>query len=205
MSANALIGVILAQAAATMPLPEAGGLGAGINVDLMELGALQAFGAGGVSSGLRGGVAVQIDTGPRWALRFPVVIGSAPWGSGGFADISIVPGMLYRWRNDVNQRWIPFAGAGIKLGGWGAHREMLDQPLVAAHLARDLDDLDDGDGESDPNFEVNFGAGLELWGGAEWRPNKWVALNLQMTAFAVRVHAATVWGLAQTIGLRVSI
>jgi hypothetical protein len=194
--------------AAADELPESGGLAAGINVDPAELGIVEAFSSGGGAVGLRASVGLQIDLGPRWALRVPVVVSSAVGsGDAGFAEIDLVPGVVYRFRNFQDQRWITYLGGGLKLGAWGADREFLGQPPIAVAVARDLDDIDfdGGHSGSDANFETTVGLGLEAWAGAEWRPNRWFAFTFECTAAGVAVNGATTVAVSESIGLRLSI
>lgn len=189
---------------AAQELPESGILAAGINIDPVELGVAEAFSAGGSAVGVRASAGVQIDLGPRWALRVPVVVASAVGsGDAGFAEIDLVPGVVYRFRNVQDQRWITYLGGGLKLGAWGADRAFLGQPLVAVAVARDFDDL--GDGGDDPNFETTIGVGVEGWAGAEWRPNRWFAMTFELTGAAMSINGAATLAVSESIGLRLSI
>jgi hypothetical protein len=195
--------------ASAEPLPRAGGLGRGISVDPLELGASQAFSRGGASYGVRAAIGVQIDLGPRWAVRMPVIIDATARGDDvGYSELSLVPGVIYRLRSDADQRWVPFAGGGIKLGAWGAHLGLLDKPLVVPRVAPALldwdweDDDGDGHGDSDPNVVVETGAGVELWAGAEWRPARWFALAPELTYALVRVDGVVVHAVSESVTVR---
>jgi hypothetical protein len=192
--------------ARAQPLARAGGLGDGISVDPVELGASEAFARGGSAVGVRAAIGVQLDLDARWAVRMPIVLGGAFSGDrASYSELDIVPGVVYRFRSDADQRWVPYLGGGIKLGAWGAHRALIDKPLAAPPVVtlRDWDDDHDwhGDGD-DPDFPTRMGVGAELWAGAEWRPRRWFALSPELTYAVVRVEGVAVHAVSESMTVR---
>jgi hypothetical protein len=110
-----------------MPLGKAGLFGAGINLDLIEVGALQAFGSGGSASGVVLALGPEIDLGPHAALRVPLRLGFAgdPNSSTSFLELVIAPSYVYRFRQDRGQHWVPFAGGALGLGAFQFGRQLL--------------------------------------------------------------------------------
>ncbi|WP_147445664.1 hypothetical protein [Corallococcus aberystwythensis] len=173
---------------------------------------MQAFSGGRVAVGISLQAALQVDLGSRWAFRLPLEVGVGGSGDATFSEVGLTPGLLYRWRSDAAQRWVPYLGAGLKLGVAGAGREFLGLPLVTTvqSLDFDFDDFDDdgdGDGgsESDPNFESRLGAFPEVWAGVEWHPNRWFALNLGAAYTYVRLLGRNVHLLHERVGVRFSL
>lgn len=203
-----------AAAAASVPAPtplgKAGAFGKGINVELIAAGAVQAISAGGAEGGLGLATAVQLDIGPRWAFRLPVALdvtfASRP---GGFADISITPGLLRRWRSGVDQRWVPYAGGGVKLGSFGAGRRLLDLPIITTSALETtptlaLDDHHFGGGSHDPNFEVRLRAAPEVWAGVEYHTSRWFCLNLGASYALIRLAGQNLHLVREMLGIRFS-
>jgi len=195
------------RAGAEPQLPRAGGLGRGLTFDPFEIGATQAFGPGGTAYGVRAAVGFQLDIDARWAFRMPIVFGGAISGDhAGYGELDVVPGVVYRFRDDADQPWVPYVGGGMKIGAWGAHLAMLDRPLVEPPAAAALLDWDwdehHGDGDGDPNIVTSAGAGVELWAGAEWRPNRWFALTPELTYSRVRVDGVSVQALSESVTIR---
>ncbi|MHA7630570.1 hypothetical protein [Corallococcus sp. M7] len=169
------------------------------------MGPVQAFSGGRVAVGISLQAALQIDLGSRWAFRLPLEAGVGGSGDSTFSELGITPGLLYRWRSDADQRWVPYLGAGLKLGAAGAGREFLGLPLVTTVQSLDLD-FDDDDGDSDdPNFESRLGAFPEVWAGVEWHPNRWFSLNVQAAYTYVRVLGTSVHLLHERVGVRFSL
>ncbi|WP_208729959.1 hypothetical protein [Corallococcus exercitus] len=146
-----------------------------------------------------------MDLGARWAFRLPLEVGVGGSGDSTFSEVGVTPGLLYRWRDDAAQRWVPYFGGGLKLGAAGAGREFLGLPLVTTVQSLDLDFDDDGDGESDPNFESRLGVFPEVWAGVEWHPNRWFALNLGAAYTYVRLLGTNVHLLHERVGVRFSL
>ncbi len=147
-------------------LARSGALQRGISVDLLELGPLEVHSAGGTGYGVRLAVGGEYELGPHWAFRMPLVIGVSGAGTAhdrGFAELDVVPGVVYRFRRVSNQTWVPYAGGGLKLGAWGADRPLIGQPLAVARTAPDLGDLFEdhhhtgGSSGGDPNFDIKVG------------------------------------------------
>ncbi|RKH88610.1 hypothetical protein D7Y21_13970 [Corallococcus sp. AB045] len=149
--------------------------------------------------------AFQVDLGARWAFRLPLEAGVGGSGDSTFSELGLTPGLLYRWRSDAAQRWVPYLGAGLKLGAAGAGRAFLGLPLVTTVQSLDFD-FDDGDGDSDdPNFESRLGAFPEVWAGVEWHPNRWFSLNVAAAYTYVRLLGTNVHLLHERVGVRFSL
>jgi len=177
-----------------------------------ELGPLEAVSAGGVGFGARLALAAQVEINPSWALRLPLVLGVTGSGNhydSGFAELALIPGVVYRFR-DPKSPWIPYVGGGIALGAWGADRPLLDLPVPIPARCCDghVGDLGFGGGHgghSDPNFDTDFGAGIELWGGTEVRLAPWLGAVFGLDLGFVHVDDVRVTTIAETIELRLSL
>jgi len=201
-----LIPVLLWLAAAPTEgaLPRSGYFGAGINLEPLSLGPVQAFSGGGASVGLSLQSALQIDLGTRWALRLPLDLCAGGSSPSSFAQLGFTPGVLHRWRDDAEQQWVPYLGGGFKLGLVGAGRGLLGLPSTTAQaLDLDFDDFD-GDG-ADPDLETGFALSPELWAGVEWHPTRWFSLNLGGAYTYTRLQGAGVHMLHQRVGMRFSL
>jgi hypothetical protein len=185
-------------------LPRSGYFGAGFNLEPLSIGPMEAISGGGVAGGVIFQAAIQLDLGPRWALRFPLELGVGGAGDSSFAEAGFTPGVLYRWRDDADQRWVPYFGGGIKLGVVGAGRELIGAPLVNSVQALDIH-FHDGHSSSNPNVETNVGAFPELWAGIEWHPTRWFSLNLGGAYTYTRVLGTNVHLLHQRVGMRFSL
>ncbi|NRD47224.1 hypothetical protein [Corallococcus exiguus] len=200
-----LLVVLLGSTATAGDVPRSGYFGAGVNLEPLSLGPVQAFSGGRVAVGISLQAAFQVDLGSRWAFRLPLEVGVGGSGDSTFSELGVTPGLLYRWRRDADQRWVPYLGAGLKLGAAGAGREFLGLPLVTTVQSLDLD-FDDDDGDSDdPNFESRLGAFPEVWAGMEWHPNRWFALNLGVAYTYVRLLGTNVHLLHERVGVRFSL
>jgi len=113
--------------AAPAPLGRAGLFEAGINLDLIEIGPMQAFGSGGSASGIVLALGPEIDLGPRAALRIPLRLGFAgdPESPTSFLELVLAPAYIYRFRHDRHQHWVPFAGGSLNLGAFQFGRQLL--------------------------------------------------------------------------------
>ncbi|RKG85512.1 hypothetical protein D7W82_19320 [Corallococcus sp. CA049B] len=198
-----LLVVVLASTATAGDVPRSGYFGAGVNLEPLSLGPVQAFSGGRVAVGISLQAALQVDLGSRWAFRLPLEVGVGGSGDSTFSELGVTPGLLYRWRSDADQRWVPYLGGGLKLGAAGAGREFLGLPLVTTVQSLDFDD-DDGDSD-DPNFESRLGAFPEVWAGVEWHPNRWFSLNVQAAYTYVRVLGTNVHLLHERVGVRFSL
>lgn len=181
-----------------------GQFGGGVSLQ-PQIGAMESFGPGGSYGGITFGGLLQVDSGPRWALRFPAQLS----GTGrGFSELTVTPGILYRWRRSTEQRWVPYLGGGAKLGLLIGGRPFLglaaQTPSVTTLLLADLDDWDDGDTESQGEHWSKFGSGTEVWTGLEWHPARLISLDLGFGYSYVRMAGANVHAIRQTVGLRLS-
>jgi hypothetical protein len=192
------------HAAAQEELPKEGLFASGIGVIPVSLGPIQAFSKGGHALGLRLAAGAQIDLGPRWAVRVPVVIAGASGGSlSDYVEIDVVPGVLYRFRDRVNEGFTPYVGAGVKLGGFGADRPLLGKPVVAVlRPAVSRNDLFDEHHHSDPNFDAAASIGAELWAGGSWHASRLLSLDFDLTGAFVPVDGALIAVVAETAALR---
>jgi hypothetical protein len=189
-------------------LPKEGRFGAGVGITPLGLGPTEVFSAGGHAIGLRLWGGAQIDLGPHWALRLPLVFAVASGGSKkGYAEFDIVPGILYRFRSRADESFSPYAGAGVKLGVFGADRQLLGLPSIASTTqALDFDHHHSGDGHSsDPDFDGNGAIGGELWLGGSWHLGRWVSLDLDLSASMFAVDSVLVVTTAQTVAARVTL
>ncbi|MHB8876370.1 MAG: hypothetical protein ACYC8T_21975 [Myxococcaceae bacterium] len=194
------------------PLTRGGRFSKGLSLELPELGVFQAIGPGGVTTGVATGVAFQLDLGPRLALRFPVRLNLAAFGglATSYTDLVFAPGALYRFRYDVSQRWVPYTGAGVRLGAFSAGRSLLGHglatttsPLEAAGSALfDFDDHDSSSSGGSPDLETKLGAGLELLAGLEWHPSRWFVMNIGLVYGYVRMFGVGVHTVRETVGAR---
>ena len=195
-------------AAQETALPKEGLFSWGIGVIPLGLGPIQVFSAGGHAFGLRLSAGAQIDLGPRWALRLPLVIAGASGGSlDGYAEIDVVPGVIYRFRDRVDEPFTPYLilGGGIKLGGFGAGRPLLAKPVVVATLRPLVSrhDLFEGHHHSDdPNFDSNAAIGAEVWVGLSWHATRLLSLDFELAGSIVPVDGVPVEVLAETAALR---
>jgi len=174
---------------------------AGISVELVDLGGMQAFTPHGWASGIDAGIAVQWDLGPRWAIRVPIEIGVGGFAKGeGYGELLVIPGVVYRFRDDERQRWVPYLGGGVRFGSVGIGHVLLGEPLVVACCH----DWGDGDGHSDPNTDSAAAVGTELWAGIGWHRASWFSLELAGAAGYERVLATRVIVLRETVGVRLA-
>jgi len=190
-------------------LPKSGALHRGASADLLELGPVEVRAVGGSDTGIRLAVGGEYELDAHWAIRVPLVLAVTGSRTAGFAELDVVPGVVYRFRETGRETWVPYLGGGLKLGAWGADRPLVGQPLITARVAPDLGDLFDdhhhtGSG-GDPNFDVKAGAGIELWAGTEVHAASWLAVRLGLALGLVRVDRTLIETLAETVALRVSI
>jgi hypothetical protein len=193
------------------PLGKSGILGGGLSIEPLDLGSIQAITSHGWARGLDVGVLAQIDLGTRWALRLPIELGAGSFGHGaGYAELAVIPGALYRWRNHADQALVPYVGGGLRFGFVGIGKSLVGQPLLSA-CCHDWGDGDGwgGGGHSDPNTEntsvTEGGLSFEIWGGYEWHPSRWFSIHLAGAIGYEHLLETTVIVLRETLGVRVSI
>ncbi len=194
--------------AAPEPLPKAGLFGRGINLEIPALGPAFLITPIGTKTGMSAAAALQFDLGTRLALRLPLDVGTSFGDSTyGFATVGFTPGLLYRFRSDADQPIVPYFGAGLRLMAVGVGRGQLGVPFVTAVTASALstkDFHDDGDGESNPNFESSARVSPELWLGAEWHPSRWLSVNFAGSYYYFRLLGVPVHTATARAGLRFS-
>jgi hypothetical protein len=171
------------------PLGEAGLFQRGINIDLFELGAMQAFGRGGSASGVALAVGLELDLGPHAALRIPLRLGFAgdPTSSTSFLELVLAPGYIYRFRQTREQRWVPFAGGALSMGAFQFGRQLL------------------GLAPSPPGISQTFvkvGAAPEALGGVLFCPACFFAVRFAASYTYMFVAKTSAHALTETIDLR---
>jgi hypothetical protein len=179
------------QTAPTAPAPlgQAGLFERGINLDLIELGALQAFGSGGSASGIVLALGPELDLGPNAALRIPLRLGFAgdPLSSTSFLELVVAPGYVYRFRHDRYQRWVPFAGGALALGAFQFGRQLL------------------GLAPSPPGVSQSFvkvGAAPEALGGVLYCPATFFAVRFAASYTYMLVARTSAHTLTETVDVR---
>lgn len=189
------------------PLGKSGAFGKGINVEA-ALAVVQVVAPGGVEGGVGLALIPQYDLGARWAVRVPIAVdvtfASSP---GGYADLSLTPGLVRRWRRHQDQAWVPYLGGGVKLGSFGAGRSLLGLPEVttsALFIGHHHIDVDGHGHADDPNFEVGLRVAPELWAGLEVHPCSWFSFDLGATYAWIRLSGENLHLLREMIGLRLS-
>ena len=175
--------------AAPAPLSKAGLFGWGINLDLIELGALQAFGSGGSASGIVLALGPEIDLGPHAALRIPLRFGFAGdlESSTSFAELVIAPGYLYRFRHDRQQRWVPFVGGALALGAFQFGRQLLDLAPSPPGVS---------------NSFVKLGVAPEALGGILYCPASFFAVRFGAAYTYMLVARTSAHALTETLDVR---
>ena len=77
--------------------------------------------------------------------------------------LDLAPGLVYRFRHDNDQRFVPFVGANHLFPSYFAGRSFLglpaSPPAPGTHLVKLDEDLD--------------ATSAELVGGVEWHPSRW--------------------------------
>jgi hypothetical protein len=188
----------LTAAPAPAPLGEAGLFERGINLDLIELGALQAFGPGGSASGIVLALGPELDLGPRAALRIPLRLGVAgdlettnqttgTTGSTSFAELVIAPGWVYRFRRAREQRWVPFAGGALALGAFQFGRQLLGLAPSPAGVSQSF---------------VKVGVAPEALGGVLYCPARFFALRFAASYTYLLVARTSAHALTETVDVR---
>ncbi len=181
----------------TQPLPRAGLFAAGINVDLLELGAFQAMGSGGSASGALVALGAELDLGPRAALRLPLRIGAsgqlrspeAPESAPGLIELVFAPALIYRWRHDADQRWVPYLGGALDLGFFQFGRSLLG--LAPAPKGTE-------------QAFVRLGVAPEILAGVLYSPQRWFSLRLTAGYSYFLVARTSAHSLYETAAVRFS-
>jgi hypothetical protein len=190
-------------------LRRSGRFGIGLSLGPIGFGVAEVVGHGGVAVGPTFVAGLQVDLGSRLALRLPIeaTIGA---GSGGYLDLAVTPGLLWRFRSSADQFFVPYVGAGWKLGAFSAHHELLGLPLSTGSSLRtlasaDLDDLDDGDGgRDDPDQEAAPSYLPELWLGADLQLGRLVAMELGLTYAYQPIAGTAVSVVSERIAFRLT-
>lgn len=174
---------------APAPLGQAGLFERGINLDLIEVGALQAFGSGGSSAGVVLGIGPELDLGPRLALRVPLQLGFAGdvESSTSFAELALAPGVVYRFRHDRHQRWVPFAGGALALGAFQFGRQLLGLAPSPAGVSQTF---------------VKVGAAPEALGGVLYCPATFFAVRFGASYTYMFVARTSAHAVTETVDLR---
>jgi hypothetical protein len=179
-------------------LPRAGVFGLGFNLDLIELGAIQAFGRGGSSSGALLGIGPEIDLGPHAALRVPLQLGlagdvetvdTAGARSRAFWEIVVAPGWIYRFRRDSDQRWIPYVGGALAMGGFQFGRQLLGLEPSRPGISQAF---------------IRIGVAPEALAGVLYAPRRWFAWRLAASYTYLFVAHTSAHALGETIAARFS-
>jgi hypothetical protein len=213
MRALALSSLLLATATASAqpglsaepgppPLGKAGYFHTGFSIDLLGLGAVQAITSHDHASGVTAGLALQWDLGPRWALRLPIELSLAGLSNGGgYGELALLPGAIYRFRDADDQRWVPYLGGGLRLASVGIGNTLINRPLVVACCH----DWGDGhNGKPDPNVDSEGTTCLDLWAGVEWNRTSWFALQLAGSLGYERLAGVPVIIARELVALRLS-
>jgi hypothetical protein len=180
-------------------LPRTGLFGVGLGIDLLQLGPLQVISSGGSSQGLVVGTGVEIDLGPRTALRIPIEIayaGSSSNDNNGverstvFTFAALSPGLIYRFRTERHQRWTAYVGGAARLGGFLFGRALLGAapnppPATTQEFTR-------------------LGAAPDLIAGALFTPSRWFSLRIALDYTYIFVAHTNVQVLSETIAPRFS-
>ena len=84
-----LLVVVLASTATAGDVPRSGYFGAGVNLEPLSLGPVQAFSGGRVAVGISLQAALQVDLGSRWAFRLPLEAGVGGSGDSTFSELGV--------------------------------------------------------------------------------------------------------------------
>jgi len=186
--------------AAAGPLPRSGRFGLGLSLDLLQLGPLQVIGPGGTSSGVIGAIGVEVDLGPRAAVRLPLKIGGASASastdpssgvseSRSFVEVAFAPSLVYRLRARPRQRWIPFGTAGLDAGFFQFGRRLVGLAPSPKGTAQEF---------------VRGGVAPQLGVGLIYAPSRLFGLRLAAEYTYFLLSSASVHALSETIAARFS-
>jgi len=190
----------LAPATAAPPpvaVRKAGFFHRGLNIDLLALGSSQALGARDTAAGIMVGHGMEIDLGPRWAVRLTLQIAAAGGAAradedsdaGTFVGAYLAPAVVYRFRHADRQHWIPFVSAGADLGTYSFGRGLLGLPAAPAGHGQDF---------------VRSGPAPSVGGGILFSPTRIIGLRFAIDYAYFYVAHTSLHLLSETIALRVS-
>src|SRR6478672_7323955 len=121
---------------APIPLHKEGLVHGGVSLELLDVGAMQAFTRYGSAKGADVGVALQIELGPHLAIKLPIEFGYGGSVNGAhYGELAIVPGVVYRFRDRDDQRWVPYVGGGLRFGAVSIGKTLVGEPLGATPVA----------------------------------------------------------------------
>jgi hypothetical protein len=193
-------------AAATPPLHRTGRLHLGLSGDAF-IGAIQGITAHDYASGVVVGFAGQLDLDARCALRVVGDLGAGGFGhGGGYGELAVIPGALYRFRTKDDQTWVPYLGGGLRLGLTGVGYKLTDKPIPVACCHDWGGGGLGGGGHTDPYVDTDFtGLSPEAWGGIDLSIASWLSIQLAGALAYEHVESTRVFVLRETLALRVSI
>jgi len=180
------------------PLTRSGFFKRGINIDLLELGSIQAIGRGGTASGLLLGIGPEFDLGPRAAIRVALQFGFAAktsastWDqtqASSFFDLVLAPGFFYRFRYQQDQRWVPYLGGAVDLGLFQFGRELLGLEPSPAGTSQAF---------------VRLGLAPQLLGGVVYCPTRIFSLRLAAGDTYFLVASKSLHVLSESVSARFS-
>jgi len=180
-------------------LPPTGVFEKGLGLNLLQLGPLEVISSGDAAYGVALGLGVEIDLGPRTALRIPLEInyagssntdGSGVEQSTVFAYVGLSPGIVYRFRSERDQRWTAYLGGALKLGGFMFGRQLLGvapnpPPATMQEFTR-------------------AGAAPDLMAGFLFTPFRWLTWRIALDYTYIFVAHTSVHALSETIGPQLS-
>ena len=183
----------------TATLPRTGVFAGGVGLNLLQLGPLEVISSGDTSYGIALGLGVEIDLSPRLALRLPLEInfagstntdGSGVEDSTVFAYVGLSPGLVYRFRSEPDQRWTPYVGGAIKLGGFMFGRRLLGlapnpPPATMQEFTR-------------------AGAAPDLAAGLLFTPFRWLCWRIAVDYSYIFVANTSLHALSETVGPQLS-
>jgi hypothetical protein len=180
------------------PLTRTGLLRRGINIDLLELGAIQALGPGGSTAGILLGIGPEFDLGSRAAIRAPLQLAVAVDTSGAgadraeassFFDLVLAPAFVYRFRYQQDQRWVPYLGGGLDLGLFQFGRQLLGLQPSPPGTAQAF---------------VRVGMAPDVFGGLLYSPSRLFSLRLAAGYTYFYVAHTSLHVLSETLAARFS-
>jgi hypothetical protein len=177
------------------PLPPTGVFARGLGINLLQLGPLQVISSGDSAYGVALAAGVEIDLGPRTALRVPLEInyaGSSSENAAGveqstvFVFAGLSPGVVYRFRYERDQRWTAYLGGTVKLGAFMFGRRLLGvaqnpPPATMQEFTRS-------------------GVAPEVTGGVLFTPLSWLSWRIAVDYTYIFVAHTSVHTLAETVG-----
>jgi len=185
----------------------------GVSLELLNLGAVQAFTSHGSAKGVDMGVALQIELGPHLAFKLPIEFGYGGSVNGAhYGELAIVPGVLYRFRDRNDQTWVPYVGGGFRFGVVSIGKTLVGEPLdpVAVACCHDLDwgHSSSSGHASDPYMEdastTSGGMSPELWAGFAWNGTRWFSVQFAGALGYERLLGTSVIVARETIGARIT-